>query len=168
MRPTASTSTRRCATGEVSRSLRITYGPGPSEIAAQAFYLPWVVKLLKAAGADVAIAIPELPSTRFPIAQDQVPATEHVMGGMPMGTDARTSVTDEQGRHHHLDNLFVADGAVFPTSGGAQPDSHDHGDSAPPGDRRLGLSCRAEPAPAAPRRDGRRRRSGRSCPDSIR
>jgi len=100
---------------------RVTYGPGPSEIAAQAFYMPWLVKLLKAAGADVAIAIPELPSSRFPIAQDQVPATEHVMGGMPMGANARTSVTDEQGRHHHLDNLFVADGAVFPTSGGHNP-----------------------------------------------
>jgi gluconate 2-dehydrogenase alpha chain len=100
---------------------RITYGPGPSEIAAQAFYLPWVVKLLKAAGADVAIAVPEIASTRFPIAQDQVPATEHVMGGMPMGADPRTSVTDGQGRHHHLDNLFVADGAVFPSSGGHNP-----------------------------------------------
>ena len=100
---------------------RITYGPGPSEIAAQAFYLPWVVKLLKAAGADVAIAVPEIASSRFPIAQDQVPATEHVMGGMPMGTDVRTSVTDGQGRHHHLDNVFVADGAVFPGSGAHNP-----------------------------------------------
>jgi gluconate 2-dehydrogenase alpha chain len=100
---------------------RITYGPGPSEIAAQAFYLPWIVKLLRAAGADVAIAIPELPSSRFPIAQDQVPTTEHVMGGMPMGTDPRTSVTDEHARHHQLDNLFVADGAVFPTSGAHNP-----------------------------------------------
>jgi gluconate 2-dehydrogenase alpha chain len=100
---------------------RITYGPGPYELAAQSFYMPWLIKLLKAAGADVAIAIPELASARFPIAQDRVPATEHVMGGMPMGRDARTSVTDEQGRHHHLDNLFVADGAVFPTSGGHNP-----------------------------------------------
>ena len=72
-------------------------------------------------GADVAIAVPEIASTRFPIAQDQVPATEHVMGGMPMGADPRTSVTDGQGRHHHLDNLFVADGAVFPSSGGHNP-----------------------------------------------
>jgi gluconate 2-dehydrogenase alpha chain len=100
---------------------RITYGPGPSELAAQAFYMPWLVKLLKAAGADFAISIAEIPSTRFPIAQDQVPATEHVMGGMPMGADARTAVTDEQGRHHQLDNLFVADGSVFPTSGGHNP-----------------------------------------------
>jgi gluconate 2-dehydrogenase alpha chain len=100
---------------------RITYGPGPSELAAQAFYMPWMIRLLKAAGAEVAIAIPELPSSKFPIGQDQVPATEHVMGGMPMGADARSSVTDELGRHHHLDNLFVADGSVFPTSGGHNP-----------------------------------------------
>jgi gluconate 2-dehydrogenase alpha chain len=100
---------------------RITYGPGPSELAAQAFYMPWMIKLLKAAGAEVAIAIPELPSSKFPIGQDQVPATEHVMGGMPMGADERSSVTDELGRHHHLDNLFVADGSVFPTSGGHNP-----------------------------------------------
>ncbi|MGD0284893.1 MAG: GMC family oxidoreductase [Acidimicrobiales bacterium] len=74
---------------------------------------------------------PDLPSSiarRAPSAREanvtryiEVPATEHVMGGMPMGTNARTSVTDEQGRHHHLDNLFVADGAVFPTSGGHNP-----------------------------------------------
>ena len=100
---------------------RITYGPGQSELVAQAFYLPWLIKLLKAAGADVAVSIPEIPSTRFPIAQDQAPATEHVMGGMPMGTDPRKSVTDELGRHHHLDNLFFADGSVFPTSGGHNP-----------------------------------------------
>jgi choline dehydrogenase-like flavoprotein len=83
--------------------------------------MPWMIKLLKAAGAEVAIAIPELPSSKFPIGQDQVPATEHVMGGMPMGADERSSVTDELGRHHHLDNLFVADGSVFPTSGGHNP-----------------------------------------------
>jgi choline dehydrogenase-like flavoprotein len=40
---------------------------------------------------------------------------------MPMGEDAKTSVTDRDGRHHHLDNVFVADGAVFPTSGGHNP-----------------------------------------------
>lgn len=100
---------------------RITYGPGPHELAAQAFYLPWLVKLLKAAGADVAIAIPEVASSKFPIARDQVPATEHVMGGMRMGAEPATSVTDPTGRHHQLDNLFVADGSVFPTSGAHNP-----------------------------------------------
>ena len=50
-----------------------------------------------------------------------MPATEHVMGGMAMGTDPAKSVTDGEGRHHQLDNLFVADGSVFPGSGAHNP-----------------------------------------------
>jgi choline dehydrogenase-like flavoprotein len=45
----------------------------------------------------------------------------HVMGGCAMGTDPRTSVVAESGRHHHLANLSVHDGSVFPTSIGANP-----------------------------------------------
>jgi len=100
---------------------RITYNPGNYELSAQAFYIPWLDRAMRAAGADAAIAIPEVPSRRSPIGENQVPATEHIMGGMRMGVDPRTSVTDGEGRHHHLDNLFVADGAVFPTSGGHNP-----------------------------------------------
>lgn len=100
---------------------RITYAPGRHELAAQAFYLPWMVKLLKGAGAEVAIAIPADPSSRFPIGASGVVQTEHIMGGMRMGANPRTSVTDGDGRHHQLDNLFVADGSVFPTSGGHNP-----------------------------------------------
>lgn len=100
---------------------RITYSPGRYELTAQAFYLPWVVRLLKASGASAAISIPEDSSTRFPIGAGAVIQTEHVMGGMRMGLDERTSVTDGVGRHHFLDNVFVADGSVFPTSGGHNP-----------------------------------------------
>jgi choline dehydrogenase-like flavoprotein len=45
----------------------------------------------------------------------------HVMGGAALGSDARTSVVDLTGRHHHLDNLYVVDGSLFPTSIGANP-----------------------------------------------
>jgi len=45
----------------------------------------------------------------------------HVMGGCPMGPDARLAVVDERGRHHHLANLSVHDGSIFPTSIGANP-----------------------------------------------
>ncbi len=45
----------------------------------------------------------------------------HVMGGCAMGSDARTSVIDGDGRHHHLENLYVFDGSMFPTSLGANP-----------------------------------------------
>ena len=117
---TVSISTPRHATGEASRSRASPTGRAVGD------RRPKLLHALAGQAAEgrrrrVAIAVPELPSSQFPIARDQVPATEHVMGGMPMGTNARTSVTDEQGRHHHLDNLFVADGAVFPTSGGHNP-----------------------------------------------
>lgn len=45
----------------------------------------------------------------------------HVMGGAPMGPEARRAVVDPQGRHHHLRNLYVCDGSIFPTSIGANP-----------------------------------------------
>jgi choline dehydrogenase-like flavoprotein len=45
----------------------------------------------------------------------------HVMGGCPLGPDASRAVVDERGRHHHLANLSVHDGSLFPTSIGANP-----------------------------------------------
>jgi choline dehydrogenase-like flavoprotein len=45
----------------------------------------------------------------------------HVMGGCPLGSDRMRSVVDLDGRHHHLDNLYVFDGSLFPTSIGANP-----------------------------------------------
>ena len=48
-------------------------------------------------------------------------ASAHVMGGCTMGADPHTSVTRSDGRHHQLENLWVFDGSVFPTSIGANP-----------------------------------------------
>jgi choline dehydrogenase-like flavoprotein len=45
----------------------------------------------------------------------------HVMGGCPLGADPRHAVVDTAGRHHHLANLYVLDGSLFPTSIGANP-----------------------------------------------
>jgi choline dehydrogenase-like flavoprotein len=45
----------------------------------------------------------------------------HQMGGCAMGGDARGSVVDSQGRHHELDNLWITDGSIFPTSLGVNP-----------------------------------------------
>ena len=45
----------------------------------------------------------------------------HQMGGAAMGEDPRTSVVDSRGRHHQLENLWIADGSVFPTSLGVNP-----------------------------------------------
>ncbi|MEY1660547.1 GMC family oxidoreductase [Isoalcanivorax beigongshangi] len=45
----------------------------------------------------------------------------HVMGGCAMGTDERLCVTDHDGRYRHLDNLYIFDASVFPTSVGVNP-----------------------------------------------
>jgi choline dehydrogenase-like flavoprotein len=45
----------------------------------------------------------------------------HVMGGCPLGPDPARAVTDPSGRYHHLANLYVMDGSLFPTSIGANP-----------------------------------------------
>jgi choline dehydrogenase-like flavoprotein len=48
-------------------------------------------------------------------------ATAHQMGGCCMGKDPEKSVVDSSLRYHALDNLFVVDGSVFPTSLGVNP-----------------------------------------------
>lgn len=48
-------------------------------------------------------------------------ASAHVMGGCGMGLDPKTSVVNGYGSHHHVDNISVFDGSVFPTSIGANP-----------------------------------------------
>jgi choline dehydrogenase-like flavoprotein len=45
----------------------------------------------------------------------------HVMGGCPIGPDIRRAAVDISGRYHHLDNVYVLDGSLFPTSIGANP-----------------------------------------------
>ncbi len=45
----------------------------------------------------------------------------HLMGGCAMGKDPAKSVVDPSLRFHGLDNLFVVDGSVFPTSLGVNP-----------------------------------------------
>jgi gluconate 2-dehydrogenase alpha chain len=90
---------------------RITYAPGPHERAAQDLYRPYIAEILRRAGADHVTAVPD----------GMPPTTKHVLGGMRMGSDPATSATDPDGRYHHLDNLFVADGSVFPTSGAHNP-----------------------------------------------
>jgi choline dehydrogenase-like flavoprotein len=47
--------------------------------------------------------------------------TAHQMGGCAMGKDPATSVVDPHLRYHAMDNLFVVDGSVLPTSLGVNP-----------------------------------------------
>ncbi len=45
----------------------------------------------------------------------------HVMGGCAMGSDEKIAVAHSDGRYQHLDNLYLFDASVFPTSIGANP-----------------------------------------------
>jgi choline dehydrogenase-like flavoprotein len=59
---------------------------------------------------------------RFDLAPLATPiVSAHVMGGCPLGPDPARACVDLAGRHHHLANLYVFDGSIFPTSIGANP-----------------------------------------------
>src|SRR5690606_9631271 len=45
----------------------------------------------------------------------------HQMGGCPMGEDDEVCVVDSELRHRKVENLYVVDGSVFPTSLGVNP-----------------------------------------------
>ena len=47
--------------------------------------------------------------------------TYHESGTMWMGTDYRKSVTDVNGRFHHVTNAYCVDQSLFPTAGSANP-----------------------------------------------
>jgi choline dehydrogenase-like flavoprotein len=94
---------------------RITWSPGKYEQVAQDFYIPLLKRMMKAAGAAVALAVPDT------LDSGGLPTGSHIMGGMMMGPDSSSSVTDVYGQVHGLDNVFVADGSVFVTSGAHNP-----------------------------------------------
>ncbi len=94
---------------------QITWSTGKSEQVAQQFYVPVMKKMMAAAGATVTLAVPATTDS------GGLPTGFHVMGGMMMGADPATSVTDTYGRVHGLDNVYAADGSVFVTSGAQNP-----------------------------------------------
>lgn len=53
--------------------------------------------------------------------RDGLGTTHHEAGTLWMGADAATSITDLEGRFHHVANAFVAGPAIFPTLGSANP-----------------------------------------------
>jgi gluconate 2-dehydrogenase alpha chain len=94
---------------------RITWSAGPHEQVAQQFWVPRLKKVMTLAGAGVALAVPATLNS------GGLPTGNHIMGGMMMGPDPSSSVTDGYGRVHGLDNVYVADGSVFVTSGAHNP-----------------------------------------------
>jgi choline dehydrogenase-like flavoprotein len=62
-------------------------------------------------------AIDALPMRAF----DTKVVSAHVMGGCPFSADERRGLVRTDGQHHHVQNLSVHDGSLFPTSLGANP-----------------------------------------------
>jgi len=94
---------------------QVTWSYGKYEQVSQQFWIPQVKTMMRKAGAAVALAVPETANS------GGLPTGSHIMGGMMMGADPATSVTDSYGRVHALDNVYVADGSVFVTSGARNP-----------------------------------------------
>ncbi len=94
---------------------RVTWSAGKHEQVAQQFWIPKLKTMMTRAGAGVSVAVPATDNS------GGVPTGNHIMGGMMMGASPAESVTDSYGRVHGLDNVYVADGSVFVTSGAHNP-----------------------------------------------
>lgn len=115
-------------------TIRVHYAPDAADRAQIALGLREAARLLLAGGARE-VLVPLRPLLRL-TAEDDIDAAitaekierfspaltaVHPMSTLWMGNDPRTSVVDSTGKHHHLSNLWVADGSLFPTSIGGPP-----------------------------------------------
>ena len=105
---------------------RITHTSHAFELAASQYFGPRLGAIC--AAAPGAIAAGWLPvgllaeeSGGFGSPYAGPASTAHIMGTARMGDDPETSVVDRWGRMHDLDNVYVADGSVFVSSGGFNP-----------------------------------------------
>jgi hypothetical protein len=64
---------------------------------------------------------PNAPIEFFSGAEDGIGTTYHESGTLWMGTDYTSSVTDVNGRFHHVSNAYCVDQSIFPTVGSANP-----------------------------------------------
>jgi hypothetical protein len=61
------------------------------------------------------------PPDAFVATKDQLGNTHHEAGTLWMGADPAKSITDSNGKFHHLTNVYVSGPALFPTIGSANP-----------------------------------------------
>lgn len=105
---------------------RITHTSHPFELAASTYFGPRLGEICASAPGAVAagwLPVGALAETTggFGSPYAGPASTAHIMGTARMGDDPETSVVDRWGRMHELDNVHVADGSVFVSSGGFNP-----------------------------------------------
>lgn len=93
---------------------RVTYARHAHDQAVADRYLPKLAEVARAAGAVEVLQIDEAQ-------REGAPNTRHLLGTTRMGTDPETSVTDSFGRLHDVDNAWIADGGIWPTSSAFNP-----------------------------------------------
>ncbi len=93
---------------------RVTYRNHAYEQQARLFYLPYMIEVVRQASGRPFLA----PCNAL---LGDPPTSAHIMGTLRMGADPRTSVVNVGARFWDVDNLYAADGAVFPTSSGYNP-----------------------------------------------
>ncbi|MEA2451538.1 MAG: hypothetical protein QOG04_248 [Actinomycetota bacterium] len=120
---------RRMPNGEVV----VTYKLNAADTHRIGFGLATAAEILLAAGASrVYPGLPGIESISAredlaqlrerPLSSAQLRLTAfHPMGTVRMGADPASSAVDSVGRHHHVANLWVADGSTFPTCVGVNP-----------------------------------------------
>jgi len=91
---------------------RITHKPHSNDVAMGKWQVDKNVEILEAAGARKTIPV---------YLEEMTGNTCHQHGTARMGFDASTSVLNEWGQSHDVDNLFVLDGSGFPTATGVNP-----------------------------------------------
>ena len=113
--------------------LRVSYPLDPALREAAVDAIKSMARLQLAAGAREVVTLHEDPLTLRSESDfarvDDAPFgpnlhalfSAHQMGGCAMGEDPATSVVDSRGRHHEIENLWITDGSVFPTSLGVNP-----------------------------------------------
>jgi gluconate 2-dehydrogenase alpha chain len=100
---------------------RVTYQPGPHELAASKHHGKILQSVLEEMGAEWVLHTTSPGVSYHGVGATPIPESRHVMGTARMGDDPATSVVDRWGRVHELDNVVVTDSSVFPTSSGYGP-----------------------------------------------
>jgi choline dehydrogenase-like flavoprotein len=105
---------------------RITYSNHNFELVASSFYGPKLAALCGAAPGAVGSSFIPVGAVAAQTGASSsalagAASTAHIMGTCRMGDDPARSVTDGFGRLHDVENVWVADGALFTSSGGFNP-----------------------------------------------